>query len=308
MTTFLERQLNHFDDVLVEESYPERKMVSGELISIKSNVPDAAETYSYGIMTQVGTAKLLTNGAADIPSVEVLVEERYARIYSVANKFSFTERDLERARLANMNLEGRLALVAQEVIYQTLDNIAYDGHPNSQIIGFLNQPNALTYTLPADGNENGGVNSTQFQHKTAEQIYRDLVNMVSAIRIDSRGVEVADTILMPIEQFEIINSLPFPNNSAATKTVLEFFLDTQARSGGISKVIPCDYLAGKGVGGTDLMIVYKNSPNKQELIIPTLLRRHKEEYRDMKYFVPLEARIAGCVFYKPASLRYASGC
>jgi hypothetical protein len=300
---FLRQQTEYLTSKIVEVSYPELLFASGRLCPF-SNEGGFNETIAYTLFTKEGETALLANGATDIPTVSAYVEKRYAEIYTIANKFEYTTFDLDRASSVGLNLDARMGQVAREVMERDIDLIGYRGRTGARLLGLLNQPNVPLFILPNDGNSNGGVNSTRFRHKTAEQIYRDLVNFVSSIRIDTNGTEVPNKLLLTVEDYEIITALPYPNNSAAGKTVLTFFLETQRASGGVQEIISVPYLSTQTPNG--MMVAYRDSDTKLEFFMPQEITLQPVEYANLTYSFPLVARIGGVVVYKPLSIKYAN--
>lgn len=300
---FLRQQTEYLRDKIIEQSYPEMLFSSGRLCPF-SYEGGSSETIAYTLFTKEGETAILANGATDIPTVSAFVEKRYAEVYTIANKFEYTVFDFERAQQTGVNINARLGQTAREVMERDIDLIGFRGREGSRLLGLLNQPNVPVFVIPNDGNSNGGVNSTLFRHKTAEQIYRDLVNFVSSIRIDTNGTEIANKLLLTVEDYEIISALPFPNNSAASKTVLSFFLDTQRASGGIQEVISVAYLKTQGANG--MMLAYRDADTKLEFLMPKEISLLPVEYANLTYSFPLCCRVGGVVVYKPMSLKYAN--
>ncbi len=300
---FLRQQLEYLTKKIVETSYPELLFASGRLCPF-SYEGGNNETIAYTLFTKEGETAILANGATDIPTVSAYVEKRFAEIYTIANKFEYTLFDYDHAQEVGMNINARLGQAAREVMERDLDLIGYQGRVGARLLGLLNQPNVPLFVIPNDGNSNGGVNSTLFRHKTAEQIYRDLVNFVSSIRIDTNGVEVANKLLLTVEDYEIITALPFPNNSAAGKTVLTFFLETQRASGGINEVISVPFLRTRGTNG--MMVAYRDQDTKLEFFMPREISLLPMEYANLTYSYPLCCRVGGVVVYKPMSMKYAN--
>lgn len=299
---FLRQQTEYLTNKIIEVTYPEMLFASGRLCAF-SNEGGNSETLAYTLYTKQGETAILANGASDIPTVSAFVEKRYAEIYTLANKFQYTLFDMQRASSANINIDARLGVDAREVMERDIDTIGYVGRTGSRMLGLLNQPNIPVFVVPNDGNSNGGVNSTLFRHKTAEQIYRDLVNLVSSIRVDTNGAEIANKLLLSVEDYEIVSALPYPNNSAASKTVMTFFLDTQRASGGIQEIIATPYLKTQGANG--MMMAYNDNERKLEFFMPQEITMMPVEYANMTYSYPLTARLGGVVVYKPMAFKYA---
>ena len=308
-TLFLREQLQYVQQEVVKQDFPEMLMSSGALLPISDELPVGAETYSYVILTFLGEAAILANSADDIPEINAFAEKRVGQIRTITDMYSYSVEDMEAAEFANMNVNTEMAIGAREIIERKMDLLGYDGDSRFNLLGWLDHANVPTYTVLNDGNENGGVNSTEFQHKTPEQIYRDLRQFAAATRIATNRAETPEAIALPEEQYSIVMETPYPSNSASGETIGSFFLKTQrANPGGVQSLVPAPYLAGKGAGGTDLMTSYRKRMDKIKYHMPLdFEQRPPTPEQRMRYEVVCRARSGGVQLTKPLSMRYASG-
>lgn len=307
-TLFLRQQLEQVQNVVVTQDFPERMATGGDWLPISNELNPGAETYSYRIMTAVGEAAILANGADDIPLVSAYVEKRVGEVHTIVNGYEYTVEDIEAAQFANMALDSTLATNAREIMEAKADQICFEGDPDYNLLGILNQPNVPNGTVLADGNENGGTNSTQWQHKTAAQIYRDLSQFGSSPRSATNGVEFFDTISVPEGQYNILAETPYPTGSAAGETILSFYLKTQAANPkGVRRVLSVPYLAGKGAGGSDLMVGSRKNPSKLKIHIPLEFTTQAVQLHNFNYRVPCRMRTGGAQLIKPLAMGYRSG-
>lgn len=301
---FIQRQLNYVQAAVVEQDFPEMLMASGSFLPISTEVPAGAQTYSYKLLTFIGSAAILGNGADDLPLVNAYAEERIGRVRTLANAYEYTVEDMEAAQFAGTNVDSQMAIGAREVMEREFDLLGYEGNSNFNLLGLLNHPNVPSYTVPNDGTGS----ATAWSTKTPELIYRDLRDFVSETRIATNGVETPEAIAMPQEQFDIIVGTPYPANSSSGETILSFFLKTQrATPSGVQSVFPAPFLAGKGAGGTDIMVSYRKRPDKIKLHMPLDFEMLPVQTTNMNYRVPCRMRTGGVQVTKPLSIRYASG-
>jgi hypothetical protein len=301
---FVQRQLNYVQSQVVEQDFPEMLMASGAFLPIATEIPSGAQSYSYKLLTFVGSAAILANAADDLPLVNAYAEERIGRVRTLANAYEYTLEDMESAQFAGTNVDSQMAVGAREVMERQFDLRGYDGDSEFDLLGLLNHPNVPSYTVPNDGTGS----ATAWSTKTAELIYRDLRDFVSETRIATNGVETPEAIAMPQEQFDIIVGTPYPTNSASGETILSFFLKTQrATPSGVQSVFPAPYLAGKGAGGTDIMVSYRKRADKVKLHMPLDFEMLPVQERNMCYRIPCRMRTGGVQVTKPLSIRYASG-
>lgn len=305
---FLRQQLEQVQTIVVEQDFPERLMSSGELVPISTELNPGAETYSYRIMTAVGEAAILANGSDDIPIVSAFVEKRVGEIKTIVDAYEYTEEDIEAAQFANMPLDSTLAVIAREVMEAKADQLGYDGDSNFNLLGFLNQPNVPSGTVTADGNQNGATNDTKWVNKTADQVYRDLRAFAASPRSATNGVESFDIIGLPQAQFDLILGTPYPTSNAGNSTIYSFFMNAQrATPSGVQSIVPIPYLAGKGAGGSDLMVGWRKRDNKLKLHIPLDFTQKAVQMINFVYRIPCRMRTGGVQLVKPLSMGYRSG-
>jgi hypothetical protein len=304
---FLNRQLNHIQKEVIKQDFPEMLMMSGAAIDISSELPAAARTYTFNLFNYVGSAAILANGAQDIPMVNAYAEEKIGQIRTLANGYAVTLDDLEGAAYAGVNITAEFGIGAREIMERTADLLAYTGDTRYNLYGFLNHPNVPTSTVLNDGNSNGGVNSTRWMHKTADQIYRDLTRFATSMRTQTKGVYGMQVIVMPEDQFSIINTTPYPAISSG-ETILSFFMKTQGRTlAGVQSVFPMAYLEGKGAGNSDLMVGYQKRKDRIKLHIPMDFRQEPMQQMDFSFKVMCRMKTGGVQVTKPLSIRYSTG-
>lgn len=307
-TLFLQQQLEYVQNTVVKQDFPEMLMASGTAIDISKEIPVGAETYSYQILTFVGEALILANGADDIPMINAYAEKRIGEIKTLVDGYSYTVEDIEHAQFAGINLNAQFAIGAREILERKFDILGYTGDSRYNLLGFVNHPNVPSSTVTNDGNQNGGSNSTRWRHKTADQIYRDLSNFATSMRIATNGAYSMEAIALPEEEFGIINNTPYPANSSAGKTILSFFLETQRQTpAGVQSVYPMAYLAGQGAGGTDMMVGYQKRADRLVLHMPLDFTQQPVQMTNLSYKVPCRMKTGGVQVTKPLSMRYAIG-
>ncbi len=307
-TMWLRKELEYVQQQAVEQEFPERMIVNGNWIAISDEIPAGAETYSYKIMTAVGEAAILANGGDDIPMVNVYAEKRVGEIRTIVDGYRYTVEDLEAAQFAGTSLDASMALYAREIIEYKLDILGYEGSTEFNLLGLLNHPNVPSGTVAADGNQNGGSNSTRWIHKTAEQIYRDLTAFGRSPRVATNGVEFFDTIAMTEDAYNIIAETPYPSASAASETILSFYLRTQSvNPKGVKRIVSAPYLAGKGTGGTGMLVGTRKLPQKLKYHLVMDFTQEAPQQDNFAIKVPCRARTGGVQLSKPLSVGYRDG-
>ncbi len=305
-SVFLREQLDFVMNEVVKQDFADLQMASGALVPITNQIDYRAETFSYTLFTSVGEAKILSNGAQDVPLISAYVQKKMGIIRTLVDGYEITLEDLEAAQFANMNISAEMGIVARRVIEEGIDRIGYMGASENGLLGITTLPNVTRETAPNNGNINGGTNSTRWIHKTSEQIYLELVDFLTRMRQATKGIEQPDTILMPQEQYDRLAAIVYPANT--DNTLLNFFLTTQRASAtGIKNIVPVQMLSGLGTGGADLMIGYKRDQSKLRYEIPLDFEQRPPQEVTFSTRVVCRSRLSGLINLKPMSIRYYEG-
>lgn len=119
-------------------------------------------------------------------------------------------------------LTTRKAESARRANDALVNKIAFQGDAEHGILGIFKHPNITKYVLPADGEGS----ATTWDKKTPVQILRDMNNAVSMIVDITKGVEIPDTILLPIDKYNIIATTLLPDSGG--QTILSFFQEKKS--------------------------------------------------------------------------------
>lgn len=303
---FLKEQLDYVLNEVVRQEFPELLCSSGAIVPITNQVDYRAETFSYTLMTAVGEAKILSNGAQDVPLVNNYVQKKMGIVRTLVDGYEITLEDLEAAQFANTNISAELGITARRVIEEGLDRIGYFGASENGLLGLFSLPNVTRVTAPNNGNINGGTNSTRWIHKTGEQIYQELTSFLTTMRQATKSIEKPQILLVPQAQYDRMAELVFPANT--DNTLLKFFLETQrANASGIQDVVPVEMLSGAGTGGSDMMIAYQKNSSKLRYEIPLDFEQRPPQEVTFSTRVVCRARTAGIIPMKFMSIRYYEG-
>ena len=137
--------------------------------------------------------------------------------------------------------------------------------------------------------------------KTSDEILIDLNNAVSDMLELTNGVEIPDTIVMPIAQYNLIANKRMTDGDS--NTVLNFF---KGNNPGIT-VTWATELKGAFSWGMDGFIVYKRDPMKLWMELPLLTEVSPAQEQGLAYEVPVESRFGGVIIPYPLSLSFRYG-
>lgn len=292
---FFARELEHVKSQVYDIKYPELKARS--VFPIDFTVHAGADSVTYEQYDQVGMAKIISNYADDLPRADVKGKEFTAKVRTIASSYGYNYDEINAAAKANKPLAPRKANAAKRAHMILENKIAFFGDATHNIQGFINHPNISEVTLAADGT---GTTKT-FSTKTEDQILRDLNSLFTYVQTVSRGVETANTLLIPLETLNFLATKRIANTGIS---VLKWFLENSPHC---KEVVWLDELKAAGAGGTKRMVAYRRDPMALEMIVPSEFKQLPVQEKNLEYIVPTHQRVAGVLIYYPLSVAFADG-
>ena len=301
-TAFFARELEYVKARSYDVQYPELKATS--LIPVSTEAGPGAESITYQQFDRLGVAKIISNYADDLPRADIKGAEFTSPIRSIGASYGYNVQEIRAAQFAGRSLEQRRANSARRAVEEQINKIGFYGNDENGLKGLLTHPNITRVAV----DENAGQTSTKFADKTPQEILDDLNNLVDGIIDLTNGIEMPNTLLMPIKQYRIIANTRLADGTDTT--ILNFFLQN---SPFIQQVEWVQELKGSGLGagslseGEDVMIAYDNNVDKLSLEIPQPFEQFPVQEDGLNFKVPCHARIGGVVVYYPLSLALAEG-
>ncbi len=267
------------------------------LVPVDTEIDNATNVITYRQFTAVGVAKIIASYADDLPRADIAGKEFSSTVKSIGASYGYNIQEIRTARKAGIPLPQRKANAARRAIEERIDAIIAAGDAANNLLGLLNQPNALLYTV-ADG---AGGDST-WDTKTPAEILRDL-HGIAQFQVDTtRAQETPDTLLLPPSRYGFIATtyLSETNN----QTILQAFLQTSPYFRNVDQWAP---LETAGAGGVKRMVSYRRDPDAIQFPVPQDFEQFEEERRGLELVVPCHARVGGVVVYYPFSMCYGDG-
>ena len=75
------RDLQAIDKVIYQA--PQEELVARTMFNVKTDINPGAETYAYNVMTRSGAAKIIANGADDLPLVDIVINHQFLQLLLV---------------------------------------------------------------------------------------------------------------------------------------------------------------------------------------------------------------------------------
>lgn len=295
-SVFLQRQLDYIKQQTFDIKYAELK--SRKLIPVSSEADPGAENIFYRAYDQSGIAKIVANYADDLPVSDVTGKEYSAKVKTLAASYGWNFQEMRAAAYGNVPLEQRRANAARRAIAQLENKIAFFGDTASNLVGLFNTSGVTSVTIPNDGTGS----SKLWSSKTPDQIIRDMNLVANTVVSTSLGVEIPDTMLLPLSQYNYVASTARSANSDTT--ILNYFLQNNPY---IKQVEWLNELLGAGAGATDRMYAYRRSPEVLTMEVPSDFEQLDMQFRNLKYVVPCVERFAGVLVYYPLAIAFGDG-
>lgn len=297
---FFARELEHIKSKSYDIKYPNLKARSLFPMDFETNA--GAETITYEQYDQVGIAKIISNYADDLPRADVKGKEFTSKVRTIALAYGYNYDEIQAAKMANKPLPQRKANSAKRGHMVLENKIAFFGDAKHDLQGFFTNPNIQEVSLPADGNENGGTASKLFIHKTGTQMVRDLNAMFTAVHVISKGIETAETLMIPLSIFNLTAVTRM--DSGTDTTVLQFFLRNSPHC---KEVVWVDECTGSGAGDTDKMVAYRRDLDAVSMEMISEFKQLPVQERNLEYVIPTHQRIGGVIIRYPLSVAFADG-
>jgi hypothetical protein len=297
-TAFFAKELESIESTLYEVKRKELKYRT--YIPVSSSDPEGAETVTYRMMDQVGMAKIISNYGSDLPRSDVFGTEHTQPVRSIGSSFAFSDQEIRAASMAGKPLDSLKASSNRRARREKESDIAWNGDEEHGLLGLLDNENIPVVATPT------GVSGFLWSQKTPDEILNDIRILTSGVRQDSKGIHEIDTLLLPIEHYDILANTP--RSSLSDVTLLKFIKDP-GNSFGITTVdwLP-DELDLRFVGGTKNGILgYERSAEVLQQRIPMEQRTKPVEVRGLENIINTESRHGGVVVRYPLALRIMTG-
>lgn len=304
-SVFFARELEHIKANTYDVKTPMLKAM--ENIPVSTEAGPAAETITYRQYDEVGVAKLISNYADDLPRVDVKAKEFSTPVKSVGDAYGYNVQEIRASAAANKNLPTRKATAARKAVDQKTNRIAWmarsDDGINGGLTGLIYNPNVTKGTVTQRGGD------YVFADKTAEEILADLNELVDDVIAITNGVEIPDTVLLPIAQHSLISSTY--RSATSDLTILEAFLKNRpyiTKVDWVAEFHNVNPIPSTGVASnTDIMMAFRRDPDALTLEIPQPFEQFEVERRGLEYVVPCHSRCGGVIVYYPLSVNIVEG-
>lgn len=302
---FLVAQAAHIEPQVYEIRYPDIQYP--ELIPVDTSANEWARTVTFFSSDKVGKASWFHHMAKDMPLADVNRNKHEHALEMAGIGYSYTLEELGHAMLIpGTNLTADRGMAARRAYEEFLDNLSLRGDTAKGWTGLFNDANVTVVDLPADGT--GSVR--EWSEKTPAQILRDFNAGMIDMQQDTKTVEMADTVLLPVGVFQYLASTQ--NSSASDLTILEYLRRANVYTATTGRELTIRAVRGLesagSNGGDGRMITYRRAPEVVKLHLP-MPHRFLPVWQDgpIHFTVPGIFRTGGIEIRLPKAVRYHDG-
>lgn len=295
-TAFFARELEYIKAKSYDIEFAPLKAT--KLIPVSTEAGAGAESITYQSFEETGLARIISSYADDLPRCDIRGKEFITPVKSIGASYGYSMQEIRAAMFVGRSLTQRQANATRRANDQKVNRLAWYGDTSYNILGLTNNTNIPAASVPADGT---GA-STLWTTKTPDQILRDMNELANGIVDLTNGVEMPNTLILPIAQYTLIASTPRSANSDTT--ILEYFIQNNPF---ITTVDWVPELKGAGPSGVDIMIAYDKNPDKLTMEIPMPFTQYPPQERGLEFIINCESRYGGIIIYYPLSLSIGEG-
>lgn len=301
--SFLVSQTAHIETEAYQVQYPDIQYP--ELVYVDTSANEWANTVTFFSHDKAGKADWFHGQANDMPRADISREKFDHSISMAGIGYGYDLEELGQAMLIpGTNLTAEKAAAARRAYEEFMDNLTLRGDANKNLDGMIDYTGITAVTATADGS--GG--TPDWPNKAADLILRDVNNAITGAYVSSLTVELADTILLPVESMALIATRRLGDT---TMTVLQFLLANNIYTHLTGKPLTIRAVRGledAGDGATGRMVVYRNAREVVKLHLPM---PHKFlpvwQTGPLRFDVPGIFRTGGVEVRRPGAFRYVDG-
>lgn len=298
---FLVSQLSHIEPTVYQTKYPD--ITYADLVPVDTSANPWVQSIEFYSSNRVGTAKWGSGRGTDIPKVDLTRDKHTSAVEMATIGYDYSIGELNTARMLGQNLTADKGIAARYAYEKFVDDVAKIGDSTKGFSGLFNTSGVSAAAVAADGT---GATTT-WATKTPDLILRDVNAILTGIHTSTIGIEMADTLIMPIESFALLTTLRLTDTSM---TLMEWIRRNNVFTAmtGQELTIRADYrLTTLGASTTRRMVAYRRSPDVVKMHVPMPLQFLAPQLSGLIYEVPGMFRIGGCEIRRPGSVRYADG-
>lgn len=222
-------------------------------------VPDWAERWEVSKITSNGGIKLLADlQNSDFIQADLRRDTTTGRMYEFGNGYQYSVREMVRWAKLGVNAQTERAMAQARVADELLESLAALGSTAVGMKGLatLTPGTDLPSLVSADATKGSGDNTTSWtaaDDADYSKILDDLHKLTDAVYVNSKERRYADTLVMPLDEFQALNRRRASNFSANVLTT--FQEEWNRKIGRQGRIMVWDLLKDQGTIATGPRVV-----------------------------------------------------
>lgn len=284
---FVTHQRTHIESEVLKKPYPEIKY--SRLIPVDTSANPFALSVTHFSQDSVGKAKFINGKGDDIPLVNIKGTKFEQTINMAGVGYSFSLEEIGAAQMMGSNLSADGADAARMAYEQFVDEVAFNGDAALGVEGFYAMTGVTSIAAGAT-----------FAASTPDAILAIINTALVAIETTSLGVEIANTIILPLAVAGIMERRL---GDGSDVTILDFIAraNRYTRRTGQPLTIEFDHRL------TTKMVVYRRDPQVVKMHMPMPLRFIPPQFVNLEVKVLGMFRFAPVNIRRPGAVRYVTG-
>lgn len=296
--SFLVNQASFIETEVYRIQYPE--ILYPQLIPIDESAPDWVKSITFYSVQQVGQADWFHHTATDMRLADVQRSKFEVAVEMAGIGYRYTLEELGMAMQMGINLTSERGAAALRAYEEFVEKIAFSGDTKKNWTGLINDASVTASNAPTNGT------GTTWAVKTGDQIATDVNALLTGVYTNSQTVELADTLLLPVDQFTLIATKRM--SDSVDMTVLDWITRYNvytAQTGRPLVVRAIRQLDQAGAGPSDRAVAYRRDPSVVKMHIP-MRHRFLQVWQTgpITFDVPGIFRLGGVEIRRPGAIRY----
>ena len=292
-------------------------------IKLRSDVTLADEVSSFTLSTfgsqgsvggnSIGNGKAwIGKDTTQITGISVDIKKQTFPLTPWGMELKYTVLELESAAKLGRPIDQQKYEGLQLKHQMDIDEMVYIGDTSLGQYGLVNQPSSVVTNVT---NVVSGVSGSKlWSQKTADEILRDVNDMLTSVWSASAYQVIPEILLIPPTQFGFISTTKV--SQAGNVSILKYIQENSllaTSNAGRLKIYPLKWLVGAGTGGTigtangyDRAVVYTNDPIRIRYPM-TLLQRTPIQYDSIFHKTSYYCRLGVIEPVYPQTMGYFDG-
>lgn len=285
---FVTHQRTHIETEVLKKPYPAIRYA--EMIPIDTSANPFALSVTHFAQDSVGKAKFMNGKGDDVPLVNIKGSKFEQTVNMAGVGYSFSLEEIGAAQQLGTNLSADGADAARMAYEQFVDEVAFVGDAALGIEGLYNMTGITSVAAGAT-----------FAASTPDAILAIINNALTGIFTSTQGIELADTIVLPLAEFSRIATVRLADGSDTT--ILDFI--RRANIYTVQTGQPLNIFADRRL--TNRMVVYRRDPQVLKMHMPMPLRFIAPQAVNLEIKVLGMFRFAPVNIRRPGAVRYVTG-